>query len=90
MKVFRQDIQIAATAYIVAETEEEARALVQKQCTNAEEFLLEESTGGLVRGCAYETLLEEIALDKNLPRITLSPVITLRGPFNSDNIDEVA
>ena len=90
MKVFRQDIEIAATAYIVAETEEEARALVQKQCVQNSEELLEESTGGLVRGASFATLIEEVEDDSYAPRITISPAITLVGPFNADEIEEVA
>lgn len=81
MKVFQQDIRIAATAYIVAETEEEAREIVKRELTNVGAELLEESEGGFVRGADFDTLLEECEDNDYAPRATISPAITIEGPF---------
>ncbi len=88
MKVFRLDVKVAATAYIVAEDETEARKLAEEHLVDACEELLTESEGGFVRGCAYQTLIEEVEADGHAPRVTLSPAITIKGPYNIDEIEE--
>lgn len=89
MKVFRQDIKITATAYIVAATPEEAKELINNHCIEVDEILLEESTGGFVRSAPFKTLLEEIEVDETLPRVTISPAITLKGSFDGEYPEEV-
>lgn len=90
MKVFQLDVKVAATAYIVAEDEAEARKIAERELTNTSEELLEESAGGLIRGASYETLIEEVEEDQFAPRATLSPAITIEGPFDINQIEEVA
>lgn len=90
MKVFSVDINIIGTAYIVAENEDEARQLVTKEFTNTSAELLEESSGGLVRGANFERLIEEVEDDEHDMRVTISPAITLVGPDEGYVLEEAA
>lgn len=88
MKVFQLDVKVAATAYIVAEDETEARKLTADHLCDVGEELLTESAGGFVRGCDFETLIEEVEEDEYAPRVTISPAITIEAPFDIDQIEE--
>ena len=87
MKVFRLDVKVVATAYIVAADEQEARKLAESELVNTGTELLEEGEGGFVRGCDFETLVQEVLDDEFAPRVTISPAITIEAPFNIDNIE---
>lgn len=89
MKMFSVDINVVATAYIIAEDEAEARELVAKELVDTGVELLEESSGGFVRGSTFETMLEEIADDEHDTRVTISPAITLVGPGPNYDLEEL-
>lgn len=89
MNVYSVDIDVVATAYIVAESEEEARKIIQTELTGTGTELLEESPGGFVRGARFETLIEEIEDDIHLPRATISPAVTLIGPSPNCRLEVV-
>lgn len=89
MKVFQLDVKVAATAYIVAENEAEARKEAANHLYDVGEELLAESAGGFIRGSNFATLIEEVEEDKYAPRVTLSPAITIVAPFDIDQITEV-
>ena len=88
MKVFSVDVNIIGTAYIVAETKEEARELIANQLINTAAYLLEESSGGFVRGADFENLIKEIEDDNHDMRVTISPAITLVGPEEGYVLEE--
>lgn len=88
MKLFQLDVQVAATAYIVAEDEAEARKLAANHLYDVGEELLTESAGGFVRGCSFDTLIEEVEEDEYAPRVTISPAITIKAPLDIDQIEE--
>lgn len=87
LKLFSTDINVVATAYIVAENEDEARALIIEVLTRNTAELLEESSGGFVRGANFKRLIDEINDDEHFTRVTISPAITLVGPC--EEIDDV-
>lgn len=81
MKVFSIDIKVAATAYIVAETLEEAR---EHFAANFAEYMDDElPEGGIVSGESFETLVE-FAKD-GMGNVSISPAITYYGAWNDPN-----
>lgn len=89
MNVYGINLQLIATAYIVAESEDEAKKIIARELTDCGAELLEESTGGFVRGAPYETLIEEIEDDEHLPRASISPAITVIGPCEDEELEQV-
>lgn len=88
MKLFSLDINIIATAYVRAETPEEAQELVRQHLVNTGMHLPDD----------HEPFSDEICIDggpykKTILRtepISLSPSMTLVGPVDSNiNVEEV-
>ena len=82
MKVFSADVKVAATAYIVAASEDEAKAVFEREFGHMVGDEL--PTGGLVDGSSFETLVEE-AEDRGAFG-TLSPAVTFYGSFDGDAV----
>lgn len=81
MKIYRVEIEVAATAYIVADSEARARELAAEHLTNNGHELTEDE---LVSGASFGTLLEADEED-----VTLSPAITLVGPGLNFEVEEI-
>jgi hypothetical protein len=77
MKLYRLDVKICGTAYIVADNPARAKALVQEELQDA--FLDAENTS-LFTGVSFERLLE------GGEGVTLSPAMTCYGAW-SDVVD---
>jgi len=75
MKVFQVDIKVAATAYITANSEEEAQALYAENFAKWNDEILPD--GGIVSGAPFEVLIEYAKLDG--PFVSISPAITCHG-----------
>lgn len=75
MKVFQVDIKVAATAYITANSEEEAQALYAENFGKWNDDILPD--GGVVSGAPFEVLIE--AAKKEGPFVSISPAITYHG-----------
>lgn len=79
MKLYSIDVRIAATAYIVAQDKAQAFKLLSER----QGFDLEDEE--IIDGQPYRAML----LDKT-PRLTLSPTMTLWGPYTlGDTLEEV-
>lgn len=83
LTVYRQDIKVIATAYVVADSPDEARKLLAAQAVDCSYELLEEDRGGFVRGADFGTLIAEVEDDEEGSRVTISPAITLLEPIGS-------
>lgn len=81
IRMFRVDVNVVATAYIFAESEDAARQLIESDLTNVGEELRE---GGIVDGAPYETIATSMKVHGETARVTLSPAITLVGPVLDD------
>lgn len=77
MKIFQKDVMIAGTAYIAAETEEEAETIFQNTFGKWQDDHFQD--GGTIAGDQFETLIEW-AKDGD-QKATLSPVVTYHGAF---------
>ncbi|MEQ1950890.1 hypothetical protein [Mesorhizobium sp. CN2-181] len=78
MNLYSLDIKICATAYIKAETEEEALAIAQGM-TDSIELQTDEEKEIAISGRQYD--------DPDLPDISISPAITFHGPWNEGGSD---
>ena len=79
MPLYCTEVTIVATAYIIADNQEQAQALIQTQLVDAELLVLPD--GQTVDGRPFAQMLENTK-----PRCTLSPAMTILGPRkgNSD------
>lgn len=78
MKLWSIDIKICATAYIKAETEEEAMKIANDLKNNGLE--LDEQDGETPISCKQYS-------DPDLPDVSLSPAMTLYGPWEESTPD---
>lgn len=88
MKLFSLDIKVVATAYVRAESEEEAIALVREHLVDGElQFSSRYQPMGegiCIDGSSYEQTMQ------NEEAIALSPAMTISGPFEEDfTLDEI-
>jgi hypothetical protein len=75
MKVFSIDVKVAATAYIAAATEEEAREHFEANFAHYMDDYL--TTGGIVQDNSYATLAT--FPEEGLGNVSISPAITYHG-----------
>lgn len=75
MKVFSIDVKVAATAYIAANTEEEAREHFEANFAQYMDDYL--TTGGIVQNDAFATLAT--FPDEGIGNVSISPAITYHG-----------
>ena len=81
MKVFSVDIKVAATAYIAAQTLEEAR---EHFAANFAEYMGDSlPQGGIVNGDSFDTLVT--FAEDGLGNVSISPEITYYGAFHDPN-----
>jgi len=88
MKVFRQEVQVAATAYVRAENEEEAKRLIEEAMSGAvlrlpiyPNLVPREYFGAvLVSGEAFPDMQAGVA--------SLSPAMTVVGPIGDIELAE--
>lgn len=88
MKLFSLDINIVATAYIRAETPEEAQELARKHLVDSDMHLSDRHTpvneDVCIDGSSYEQTIE------NEEPIAFSPAMTIVGPYeNKFEVEEV-
>lgn len=77
MKVYSIDLVVAATAYIKAENEEEAIAKIREFADG--ELMVE---GTMISDAQFRS--------PNLPDVSLSPAMTIHGPWQGQGFQEVA
>lgn len=80
MKLYTLDMQICATAYIKADSPEEA-------LTKANQWLADAQLE--VAGVDGDTIINGLRLDDpELPEVSISPAMTILGPFEGDIPEE--
>lgn len=79
MKIWNCDIKICATAYVRAESEDEARALIDEHFGEGEMGILPSGDGGAVTvsGLWFDA--------PNLPDVSISPAVTFYGPWADED-----
>lgn len=76
MKLYSINVKICATAYIKAETEEDALAILNENVGDGTTMNFgEDDIRGVIDGSRFSTDMEDFSL---------SPAITYYGPFGSD------
>lgn len=68
MNIYSVDVQVCATAYVLANSEEEALGLIQRLRNQTLEL---EEDGDLISGAPFD--------DPNFPDLSLSPAMTIHG-----------
>lgn len=76
MNLYAIDIKIAATAYVKANSKDEAYSLV---CELNSTFL--ELKGDIISDLSFDS--------EDLPNLSLSPAMTIHGPFTANLVDLV-
>lgn len=76
MKIYQIDVEVAATAYIQAKNKDEARRRLKDFIANG----LGEMSGPEVSGLRLD--------DPALPDVSLSPAMTLLGPYENAGFEE--
>lgn len=82
MKLYSVDIKICATAYIKAKTPEEAFEIAKSLKHGALELSPDEYQDIPISGRQYD--------DPDLPDVSLSPAMTVYGPFDGETIAHLA
>lgn len=83
MPIYSQDVKLFATAYVVADNEEEAARII------AEHFG-EGQTAELPTGYAGDFEISGAAFGEYLPEVSLSPAVTFYGPEKDSSPDYVS
>jgi hypothetical protein len=79
MNVYSIDVMIAATAYIKADSPEEAMAKVAAHLVNQEMVVAQYADGtGIISGRRFS--------DPALPDVSLSPAMTIHGPWEGQKL----
>jgi hypothetical protein len=84
MNTYSIDVKLYGTAYIKADSAEEALKLAQELTHHEFEVLMDE--GDLVYAAGDPSLLH---LDEDAPTVSLSPIFTIHGPDAGDTPQEV-